>query len=171
MVGIGVVVVGLIAALLAVLIVSDSSESPSGNIRLRLDDEGRGHVAAGSPITYENIPPASGPHYLVPAPYGVYRDEAAEGAWVHSLEHGAIVLLYRCDVDCNEVVPTMETIYRTLPVGAFGEVKFLATPYRGLVPKYMLVAWRWQEQMEYLDDHRIRLFYADYVDRGPETAP
>ena len=56
-------------------------------------------------------------------------------------------------------------------MGTFQYFKFLATPYRGLVPKYMLVAWRWQEQLEYLDDHRIRLFYADYVDRGPETAP
>ena len=84
----------------------------------RIDDEGRLHVPVGTATEYENVPPASGPHYPITAPYGVYEEPVEEGLWVHNLEHGAIALLYRCQTDCDEVVPQMEAIYGGLPNAA-----------------------------------------------------
>jgi hypothetical protein len=64
-------------------------------------DMGRTHVALGTKVTYTYCPPASGPHYNVsgagpiqPRVYGP-SDRALPMGWVHNLEHGAMVLLYR----------------------------------------------------------------------------
>ena len=125
------------------------------------------HVPVGTPIQYANVPPASGTHFPITAPYGVYERPVEEGLWVHNLEHGAIALLYRCVTDCDEVVPPIEAIYGDLPNAAFGEVKLIALPYASLVPKYMLVAWHWQEPMDSFDPDRVREFYPRL--RGPRT--
>ena len=72
--------------------------------RLRIPDEGRKHVEEGSDVLYEANPPASGDHYPIWSPYGIFREPVSPGYWVHNLEHGAIVLLYSCDTDCSQVV-------------------------------------------------------------------
>jgi hypothetical protein len=64
------------------------------------DDLGQGHVQGGA-IRYAYCPPASGSHYSGtrgPIRSAVYpaSSEQAPGGWVHNLEHGAVVVLYRC---------------------------------------------------------------------------
>src|SRR5262245_8086029 len=53
------------------------------------------HVAEGSVINYAHNPPASGPHYPVWARYQEHNTVVARGYWVHNLEHGGVVFLYR----------------------------------------------------------------------------
>ncbi len=67
------------------------------------DDMGRKHVTVGDPVKYTYCPPASGNHYnasgqgpIAPRLYGP-SDVAIPEGWVHNLEHGALVLLYRGD--------------------------------------------------------------------------
>jgi uncharacterized protein DUF3105 len=56
--------------------------------------EGRDHTT--SPVTYKTNPPTSGAHHPVPAPDGEYANGAPpKERYVHSLEHGRIVLQYR----------------------------------------------------------------------------
>jgi hypothetical protein len=65
--------------------------------------QGRGHVATGTRLEYLLCPPASGQHYseggVAPARPGFYdaSSDIGPGSWVHNLEHGYIVALYRCD--------------------------------------------------------------------------
>jgi hypothetical protein len=66
-------------------------------------DMGNGHVAVGSKVTFTYCPPASGKHYaaadagpIQPRLYGP-NDAVNPTGWVHNLEHGALVLLYRGD--------------------------------------------------------------------------
>jgi hypothetical protein len=66
-------------------------------------DMGNGHVPPGTKITYTYCAPASGDHYNVsgqgpiqPRLYGP-EDTVIPPGWVHNLEHGALVLLYRGD--------------------------------------------------------------------------
>jgi hypothetical protein len=65
-------------------------------------DLGRGHVTTGSPLSYLFCPPTSGTHYsevgVAPARPGFYKADAdiGPGSWVHNLEHGYVVVLYRC---------------------------------------------------------------------------
>ena len=67
------------------------------------DDMGNRHVAVGSKVTYTYCPPASGNHYnaagqgpIQPRVYGP-NDKTVPQGWIHNLEHGALVLLYRGD--------------------------------------------------------------------------
>jgi hypothetical protein len=62
---------------------------------------GRTHVQLGQKVTYTYCPPASGSHYnssgsgpIQPRLYGP-SDRALPEGWVHNLEHGAMVILYR----------------------------------------------------------------------------
>jgi hypothetical protein len=63
-------------------------------------DMGRGHVSADTRITYTYCPPASGKHYAgqtAPITSRVYGpdDAIVPAHWVHNLEHGALVVLYK----------------------------------------------------------------------------
>ena len=142
-------VVGGIAALIVVWIVSSMPSAEVAARRVRVDDEGRLHVRVGEPITYENVPPASGAP-LPPLPrrtgFTKSRSRKACGCTIWSTAPS------RCCIDARliatEIVPQIEAIYENLPNGAFGEVKLIAMPYAGLAPKFMLVAWHWQEPMD-----------------------
>jgi len=63
-------------------------------------DMGQGHIAVGTKFTYAYCPPASGKHYAAPAApitsrvYGP-ADGIVPEHWVHNLEHGALVILYK----------------------------------------------------------------------------
>lgn len=77
---------------------------PSSSARLGFpeDDMGATHIA-GPPARYLYCPPASGSHMNVanvaPAAARVYRpdDKITPLNWVHNLEHGGMVILYRND--------------------------------------------------------------------------
>lgn len=67
------------------------------------DDMGRLHVPVNEVVKYTYCPPASGDHYFATGLgpiaarfYGVNDRTLPEG-WIHNLEHGALVLLYRGD--------------------------------------------------------------------------
>ena len=78
--------------------------APGASARLGYvqDDMGREHVAPGTVVRYTLCPPASGKHFnasgqgpIKPALYGP-DDKQAPGGWIHNMEHGAMVILYRC---------------------------------------------------------------------------
>ena len=63
-------------------------------------DMGQGHVGAGTKITYTYCPPASGRHFQQPAAPITARVYGPDDAiipqqWVHNLEHGGLVILYK----------------------------------------------------------------------------
>lgn len=69
------------------------------------DDMGRLHVPPGEVVKYTFCPPASGSHYLaaglgpIPARFYGVNDKTLPEGWIHNLEHGALVLLYRGNSD------------------------------------------------------------------------
>ena len=81
-----------------------ASPAPSGApvTGQRQDDQGRGHLAVGTSVTYTYCPPASGKHYnasnegpIAPRFYSP-DDNIIPQNWIHNLEHGGIVILYNC---------------------------------------------------------------------------
>jgi len=67
------------------------------------DDMGHTHVVVGVPVKYTFCPPASGNHYSAAGVAGpitarLYgpNEKTIPQNWVHNLEHGALVLLYKC---------------------------------------------------------------------------
>ncbi|HET7471786.1 MAG TPA: DUF3105 domain-containing protein [Candidatus Limnocylindrales bacterium] len=78
---------------------------PSSSTRLGFleEDMGNSHIV-NPPQSYLYCPPASGNHYnqpgtLGPIPARVYRpdDKVGPSNWIHNLEHGGMVILYRSD--------------------------------------------------------------------------
>lgn len=67
------------------------------------DDMGRKHIATGDPVKYTYCPPASGAHFNAsgqgPIPPRLYgpNDATLPQGWIHNLEHGGLVVLYRGD--------------------------------------------------------------------------
>ena len=105
----------------------DPAPPPSG-VGVAVPNEGWAHVAEGSATAYANNPPASGPHYPVWLRYEEYQQPVARGYWVHNLEHGAIVFLYRPDAPGN-VIPETLAAYRALADDPLcGHKRALITP-------------------------------------------
>jgi len=77
--------------------------------------EGGNHVPEGTVIDYVANPPASGPHYPVWARYEDFSVVIPRGYWVHNLEHGAIVIVYRPDAPAD-VVAALHAAYRAIPI-------------------------------------------------------
>lgn len=131
-----------------------------------------GHVTEGQPIYYHNNPPSGGPHYGARYPtYGVVTEVVLPGYWVHNLEHGAVVLLYRCGGPCPELIASLQDFYRTLPPSLNGPnraPRLLAIPYPDLPAPLAMVAWGESFLLDRFDDAVIRDFYERHVDRGPE---
>lgn len=73
------------------------------------------HVEVGSPIAWTNNPPTSGNHFGAWAAWDRQYGDLPRGYWVHNLEHGGIVLAYRCDqVACPETVDALLAAARAM---------------------------------------------------------
>jgi hypothetical protein len=145
-------------------------ESPApGRPGHMVDDEGNAHAAEGAPIQYRHDPPSSGTHYVMASAAGVYAEPQPTGNWVHSLEHGYIVLLYNCPTDCPELVSQLRQFYETAPKSVrYGGQKLIIQPYPSLQHKLAIVAWDYLDELDDFDAGRLLAFYNAYLDRGPE---
>lgn len=181
---------GGVVALIAVLAVvgtliyrqvsgtSAAEQAAAQNTGVAVADEGRDHVAVGATTTYRSYPPASGPHFPSAVEPGVYPNAmlpqypngVPEGFWVHNLEHGYIVLLYRPDTDA-ETVRQVQAMMRELPPSKFGRVKLVVTPYERMETPITAVAWNRRLALPAFDRDAILAFYRAHVDRGPEDLP
>ena len=135
-------------------------------------DEGHTHVADGTPLSPKHQPPSSGNHYPTPLPIGNYPIAQPAGNWVHSLEHGYIVVVFRCtDLECKDLNTQATTIMKSLPNEKFNEVKFISTPYQAMTPKVAVLAGGKEQDMDQLDPQLITAFYKQNVDHGLENLP
>lgn len=77
---------------------------PTQRLGFVASDLGQKHVGEGTSITYAYCPPTSGDHFssnMAPLPRRFYgpTDEVKPGNWIHNLEHGYVVLLYKGEPD------------------------------------------------------------------------
>ena len=142
-------------------------------------DMGNNHVATGTVVKYTYCPPASGRHYNasgqgpIPArPYGPNDGVVPEG-WVHNLEHGGLVILYR-GADADQVA--LRALYDAVPVSpvcgfepggnspgpVVARFDDMAWPYAALV-------WDRVLPLETVDTAAVLDFYARFAERdNPE---
>lgn len=143
-----------------------------------LPDEGRDHVRDGTPLNYKYNPPSSGSHYNQPQPAGVFDTEVSPGNWLHSLEHGYVVVLLKCPGGCPDLVAQMRQLYdKEIPNSRFGNKKLVVTLYSQAFTDpakeapVTLVAWNREDMLPAFDRDKIVAFYKAYVDKGPEQVP
>ena len=163
----------LVAPLLAI-IVGGGILQPQLGIEASSEGGIGSHVAQDAVLTHRNRPPSSGVHYPSAAAYRASVDPIAPGNWIHNLEHGAIVVLYRCaDRDsCSAAAGQLQReVIGVAAPARFGEVKIVGTPFADLDSAFTAVAWGRTLPLDRFDATQILAFYDRYVGRGPENAP
>ena len=188
------VLLGGAAAVVLVVVWYIAATSRPGALpgEIAVPDEGQAHVRAfntdgtptGARITYTTYPPASGTHYgdLV-APWGVYTaaqplepDLAAgtydlEGIYLHSLEHGGVVILYQCAAaECATLEQKFTALYdKAAPPPGCPDAKIAVLPYDKTLPTPVVaLAWAHQLNLSAFDEAALLRWYQRFVNRGPE---
>lgn len=96
---------------------STSAAGACSSIVQSWPNEGATHWPAGTALSYCTRPPSSGDHYDIWAAYRTYDKPVPYGYLVHSLEHGAVVLLYKCaSGSCPTIQSQLQAIADARPV-------------------------------------------------------
>ncbi|GAV04227.1 hypothetical protein RvY_14539 [Ramazzottius varieornatus] len=122
----------------------------------------RTHYCMNDKIAYTDVPPTYGDHRPVWPVYGEYK-YAPPQRWIHSLEHGAVVMLYH---PCANMVQVDKL--RTLVRGCLR--RHLITPYNKLPRStpMALLTWGCKLLMNVVDERVAVEFIKTHADRGPE---
>ena len=147
-------------------------------------DLGNQHVTPGAFVKYALCPPASGNHYNAtgdgPIRAGVYGpdDQATPQGWIHNLEHGGLVLLYRCtsgDAACSDSGQAALNQFNAsfpnspicdIPKGGAGPV---VARFDQMKWPYAAILWGLVLPLDSLDVDKVYAFFAQQGDRtNPE---
>ncbi len=164
-----------------------SAPAPEATQRLGYaqTDIGRDHVTLGSVAKYAFCPPATGNHYNAqgegPVRPGIYGpdDQATPQGWIHNLEHGGLVLLYRCldgDRACTEEgqaeLQQFNATFPNSPVCNLppGGVGPIIARFDQMQSAYAALLWGLVLPLDSLDVAQIHAFFAQQGERtNPES--
>ena len=146
-------------------------------------DMGHLHAPTGETVSYRYCPPASGRHYNAvnqgPIRGGLYGPEdpgAVPPGWVHNLEHGAIVLLYKCPgPGCDEAgQQLLEALLAKWPASpicniAPGPITPVIARFDQMASNFTAIVWDVVLPMDTIDETLLFEFYARQAERfNPE---
>ena len=159
--------------------VPDPTASPSADASPQpgyvQPDMGNTHVATGTVVRYTNCPPASGRHFngagvgpIQARPYGP-NDGVIPQGWVHNLEHGGFVILYRgAEVD-QAALRALFDGFPASPVCGFEPGGQSPGPviarFDQMAWPFAAIVWDRVLPLETLDQAAILDFYARYGER------
>lgn len=150
----------ILAAFLAWLFIESSKPLPGQKIA----DLGRKHIEVGSRVLGAGSdPPTSGDHYADWVRAGVYETSKDDGYLIHSLEHGYIIISYKCSEECHKLVDQLISIYEKK-----GKKKLIVVPRENLETNFVLTAWTYIDKFDSFDGERIEKFIDAHRDQGPE---
>ncbi len=136
------------------------------------------HVAVGTPLAYETMPPVGGDHYPMWAAFRSYEQPLDPGYLVHALEHGAVVLWYRCTSRdaCPGLASELESFVASLPddplcAGMFGGARrrMIVVPEPNLLTVVAASSWGHGWASDCVDTSRLRAFVDAHYDRATES--
>ncbi len=138
--------------------------------------EGRRHIDPGGTYDrYRTNPPTSGPHDPVPADDGAYASGQSprKEAWVHTLEHGRILLQYRPGTPARQV-QQLEALFNEPNRGEPGYHMTLLENNTEMEYAAAAVAWTAYVGCERITDRTwdaFRAFRDRFTDQAPELIP
>jgi hypothetical protein len=140
-------------------------------------NEGRNHVTEKrTAADYKTNPPTSGDHNPTPAPDGNYPpgNEPAVENWVHTLEHGRILLMYKPGAP-QQSIGALQKLYGE-PVLKSGPSYHMVLMQNNTKMPFQTAAVAWQHYIGCNDLspaalEAMRKFRDRYVDHGPEFIP
>lgn len=131
------------------------------------------HVPEGTPIQYNSNPPSSGPHFPVWANFQEYAQPIPRGYLVHSMEHGAVLLLYKCAGACDAVVAELRKVRDAIATDPGCDpsirVRVIIAPDPDLASPVAAASWGWIYNAQCVDAPTLTAFVRDRYARGPEN--
>ena len=140
-------------------------------------DYGAAHVAKKLTIKdFKTNPPTSGDHNINPAQDGVYApgNEPAIENWVHTLEHGRIILMYKPKTAAGRIAQLQTLFNEPVLDSGKGYHTVLMQNNTEMPFEVAAVAWRHFVGCPKFTDASLaalRDFRAVYVDTAPEKIP
>ncbi len=129
-------------------------------------------------IDYPDPPPTGGDHNPCWATWGVHHDVVPPENWVHNLEHGGVVFLYRSPAELYSVSaldggPADAGIAPLSEIDALVEKlpRTLDTQYAALPKPFAVVAWGYRLVSDCVDLDAAADFYAAHFNQAPEDIP
>jgi hypothetical protein len=128
------------------------------------DSLGRNHLSG--PVSYPQTPPVGGDHAGEPQQCGVYSAPVQNENAVHSLEHGAVWITYRNDINS-------EAVRRLEEVAASAQPWALMSPLPEQDELIVITAWGRQLAVSDAADPRLARFARLYANspQAPEPDP
>lgn len=131
------------------------------------------HVAEGTPVAYNSNPPSSGPHYPAWAQFQEYTQPVPRGYLVHSMEHGAVLLLYKCQGACDAIVADLRRVRDAIATDpdcdVATRVRVIIAPDPELASPVAAAAWGWIYNAQCVDVPTLTQFARDRYAKGPEN--
>lgn len=135
--------------------------------------EGAQHVPSDMPVTYGSNPPASGMHYPFWGRWGEHVDPLPRGNYVHNLEHGGVVLLYRCTAPCPDVVASLRAVMAARPqdpaCSSAIRSRIVLTPDPLLTVPVAASAWNFVYRADCVDAPSLHAFIDQHYDQASES--
>jgi hypothetical protein len=135
-----------------------------GHELIHASETGIGEHTTGT-VTYETTPPVSGAHAPSPAPCGVHDRPIRNELMVHTLEHGAVGVLYDPSAVDEATVRAIEDIVRGYDGRTF------SAPYEGMPSAIAVVSWGELMRLDELDEDAVREYIDTFRGKGPEGVP
>ncbi|MCZ6545915.1 MAG: DUF3105 domain-containing protein [Chloroflexi bacterium] len=131
-----------------------------------LTTPGQGHLQSGVSFPYATDPPYGGPHSGNLLPCGIYQDEQPPERYLHTMEHGAIVIHYQPDVFAHEDVAALRQLGSALLQQ--GE-RIVLAPNRSMESPVVVASWGRLLPLESGEEAAIRAFVDAFEDDAPES--
>ncbi len=160
---------------------ASAGPEPTPQLGFVTQDLGKNHVGTNVTVKYGYCPPASGSHYNLgggqaPLTRQFYGPQTilAPGNWVHNLEHGYVVILYRGDADQAVIDAVQAVMAEATPsetsAARCGYSKVIGVRFDDMDPSVQVAAIAWDRVLlqEELDKDELLAFANQWQD-GPQT--
>ena len=132
------------------------------------------HVADGTPIVYSSNPPSSGPHYSTWANFQELTHPVDDGYLVHSMEHGAVLLLYACQgAACDPIVAALRAVRNAIPADPLCDpalrTRVILAPRAANDVAVAAAAWGYTYRADCVDAASLTSFILDHYAKAPEN--
>ena len=112
-------------------------------------------------VDYPTTPPAGGDHLGIWHTCGIYKVELLDEAAVHALEHGAVWVTYKPEIEIEEIIK--------LTTMLSGKPKILLSPHSEQMSPIVATSWGRRLEIETANDPRLNKFVDFFMDG--EAAP
>jgi len=157
---------------------TDAGDGGCGETDIFEANPAANHVPVGTPLSYATTPPVGGDHFSLWADFQNYTAPIDAGYIVHSMEHGAVVLWYRCAT--RDACPGLATELENLAAATVPQDPMCA-PYANVRRRIIVVpepnlptvvaasAWRYGLGLQCVDLPKIAAFIVAHYDRATES--